>query len=249
MTKHSYIGKVFKTNNYGDVVITKYINNREVHFRFVDTGYETKTSLRNIITGKIKDRMMPSVYGIGVIGDQPSRLNNKITKEYTFWSKMLCRCYDYEFRKKFCTYADCSVSDNFKYFPYFKDWCHKQVGFNNDKWQLDKDILIKGNKIYSEDTCVFVPKEVNMLLCKSNKARGSSPIGVFWCKKARKYASNCNLGSNTKHLGSFTTELEAFLVYKQAKERYIKVVANKWKDQIDIRAYEALMKYEVEITD
>ena len=51
------------------------------------------------------------------------------------------------------------------------------------------------------------------------------------------------------NLGSFDTEVEAFKVYKQAREAYIKQVANKWKDQIDPRVYEALMKYEVEIDD
>ena len=55
--------------------------------------------------------------------------------------------------------------------------------------------------------------------------------------------------SQNKYLGLFNTELEAFYAYKQAKETYIKEVANKWKDQIDPRVYNALMKYEVEITD
>ena len=50
-------------------------------------------------------------------------------------------------------------------------------------------------------------------------------------------------------LGCFKTELEAFKAYKQAKEYFIKEQANKWKSQIDERAYEALMNYQVEITD
>ena len=52
-----------------------------------------------------------------------------------------------------------------------------------------------------------------------------------------------------KTLGYYITAEEAFYAYKQAKEAHIKEVANKWKDQIDIRVYEALMKYEVEIMD
>ena len=51
------------------------------------------------------------------------------------------------------------------------------------------------------------------------------------------------------YLGVFETEMEAFYAYKEAKEAYIKELANKWKDQIDPRAYDALMDYQIEITD
>ena len=57
------------------------------------------------------------------------------------------------------------------------------------------------------------------------------------------------LFSSTRKLGVYNTPGEAFLAYKQAKEAYIKEVANKWKDQIDPRAYNALINYQVEITD
>ena len=52
-----------------------------------------------------------------------------------------------------------------------------------------------------------------------------------------------------KHVGYFNTEIEAFEAYKQAKENHLKEVAEKWKGKIDDRAYNALMEYQVEITD
>ena len=110
---------------------------------------------------------------------------------------------------------------------------------------MDKDILVKGNKIYSEDTCCFVPREINSLFVKRKKSRGNFALGVDYKKSVKKFRARCG----NKHLGLFNTELEAFYAYKQAKETYIKEVANKWKDQIDPRVYNALMKYEVEITD
>jgi hypothetical protein len=64
-----------------------------------------------------------------------------------------------------------------------------------------------------------------------------------------KYIVGFSKRSKTKHIGYFVTELEAFLAYKEAKEQQIKVVANRWKDQIDPRVYDALMNWEVEITD
>ena len=109
---------------------------------------------------------------------------------------------------------------------------------------------MKGNKVYSEDSCVFIPQGVNSLLIKHEASRGEHLIGVCWCKrdKAFKAQISKNKGS-PEHLGYFKTELEAFKAYKQAKESFIKEQANKFKSQIDPRAYEALMNYEVEITD
>lgn len=79
--------------------------------------------------------------------------------------------------------ARISSSENFKHYTYFQDWCSKQVGFNVEGFALDKDTLVKGNKVYSEDTCCFVPQEINSLMTKANARRGTYIIGVnFWIK-------------------------------------------------------------------
>ncbi len=117
-------------------------------------------------------------------------------------------------------------------------------------FDLDKDLLIKGNKVYSEDTCVFLPVEINSLLTKSIASRGEHLIGVSWHKKGKSFVAqiNKNKGKQEK-LGYFKTELEAFNAYKQAKESFVKEQANKWKSQIDERAYNALMNCAVDIND
>ena len=249
-----YVGEIFKTNKYGNLTVIEYINNRNVHVKFADTGYETITRLDSIKDGIVKDKLSPSVYGVGILGDGVSKTKGKQTKEYQLWFGMLERCFDEKFQKKRPTYKGCKVSDNFKHFPYFKEWCSKQVGFNSkdDKgnpFQLDKDILVKGNKLYSEDACVFVPKEVNILLTKNNAVRGELPIGVSYDKKNRKYVAQISMFKEIIRLGFFYTVEEAFSTYKTAKEAHIKEIANKWKDKIDPRVYEALMNYQVEITD
>lgn len=249
MKENDLIGKTFNTNNYGKLIITGYDNNRSVEVKFIDTGYVTKTELVQIKRGAVKDRMKPSVYGVGVLGDAPtfSEIGKKL-KVCELWYNMLERCYCNHHVKNKLTYKDCKVSDNFKYYPYFKDWCENQIGFNNVGWHLDKDILVKGNKVYSEDTCVFVPNEINMLFTKRQSLRGNYPIGVYL--NGNKFvASLCKFGERRKHLGRFNIEKEAFLVYKEAKELHIKEVANKYKGQIDDKVYQALMSYEVEITD
>lgn len=120
---------------------------------------------------------------------------------------------------------------------------------NNKSWQLDKDLLIKGNKVYSEDVCVFLPKQINTLLVKRNASRGYYPLGVHWSVAASKYSASCSSGKGSQHLGCFQTQEDAFLAYKIFKESYIKQVAEQYKPQLDKRAYQALMDYTVEITD
>ena len=245
------VGKVCKSLNSGDFKILKYNNTTNVEIRFLKTGYEMVTQLGNIRNGCVKDRYLPSVYGVGIIGAKyPSSESRRNTKEYKLWQSMLERCYSDTYKKKNRTYIDCEVSDKFKSYEYFYEWCHKQIGFDNEGWHLDKDLLVKGNKVYSENTCVFLPQEINSLLVKCTASRGECLIGVYWCntKKAFKAQVGKNKGKQ-KHLGLFNTEIEAFNAYKIAKEAFVKEQANKWKDKIDERAYNALMSYEVDIDD
>ena len=162
---------------------------------------------------------------------------------------MIDRCYWKGYQETYTSYIGCTMSENFKYFPYFKEWCNSQIGFNLPTYQLDKDLLVKGNKVYSEDTCCFVPREINNLTIWRKKDRGNHPLGVCWDVKSSKYRSQIQQGDKRVVLGWFDSEFEAFAVYKQAKEAYIKSKANYWKDHIDPKVYTALMNFTIEITD
>ena len=245
------VGKVCKSKLSGDFKVVKYNNAKDVKIQFLNTGFETTVELGSIRNGYVKDPYSPSVYGVGVLGTKyPSTVNGAQTKEYVLWQSMLKRCYSTTLKKKYPTYEGCEASENFKSYEYFYEWCYKQIGFGNQGWHLDKDLLVKGNKVYSEDSCVFIPQEINSLLIKSNTSRGEYLIGVYWhnTNKAFKAQVRKNKGKS-EHLGFFKTELEAFNAYKEAKESFVKEQAEKWKGKIDERAYNALMKYEVNIND
>ena len=245
------VGKVCKSKSSGDFNIVKYNNAKNVEIQFLKTGFETSSQLEHIKNGNVKDPYVASVHGAGITGTkyQPT-INGVNTKEYDLWHSMLERCYSDIYKNKQPTYKDCKCSENFKSYEYFYEWCNKQIGFSNQSWQLDKDLLIKGNKVYSEDSCVFIPQEVNTLLTKRTTSRGEHLIGVYWSKTANAFVAQVSKNKGKReHLGLFKTELEAFNVYKQAKESFIKEQANKWQSQIDPRAYEALMNYQVEIDD
>ncbi len=180
---------------------------------------------------------------------RPTSLNNKKLKEYTLWHSMLTRCFCKKYQSRQPTYEKCFISENFKNYSYFYDWCQNQIGFDQEGWQLDKDIPLKGNTIYSEDTCVFVPKDLNVLLEKSEALRGNTPIGVSYDANRRKYKAQIKIFGKNCFIGRFGSYEDAFAAYKARKEEYIKDVANKYIESIDPRAYEALMQYTVEITD
>ena len=245
------VGKICKSNLSGDFKIVKYNNSTNVEIQFVTTGYEMVARLNHIRNGEVKDPYTPSVYGVGIIGAKyPPSEGGRNTKWYALWCHMLERCYSDAPKKKNPTYEGCEVSENFKSYEYFYEWCNEQIGFGNEYWQLDKDLLVKGNKVYSEDSCVFIPKEINILLTKRESMRGEHLIGVSWSKTNRAFKAQVNKGKGRReYLGLFNTEIEAFDAYKQAKETFIKEQAEKWKGKIDERAYNALMNYEVEITD
>ena len=245
------VGKILKSKNFGDFKIVKYNNSRNVDIQFVTTGFETSAQLEHIKNGNVKDPYVPSVCGVGIVGTKyPPTISGRNTKEYDLWNSMLKRCYSDAYQKKQPTYKGCKVSNNFLRYEYFYEWCHIQVGFNNKDWQLDKDLLVKGNKVYNESTCVFLPKEINSLLTKSTASRGEYLIGVCWSKTHKAFAAQVSKSKGKReHLGFFKTEIEAFKAYKTAKESFVKEQAEKWKGKVDERAYEALMNYTVDIDD
>lgn len=195
------------------------------------------------------------IKGIGTNnGTYPSYDGKKLLKEYDAWQHMLRRCTE-GFWVKRPTYTGTTCSENFKSYSYFYEWCQQQVGFKNKEdngkiWSLDKDLLFKGNKIYSEDTCVFIPNSINVLLTKRDNFRGDCPVGVSWNKRDKRYGASCSNGNGVKiSLGYYFEVQEAFQAYKTFKEALIKEVAEQYKAQIDERAYQALLNYQVEITD
>ena len=188
---------------------------------------------------------MKLVYDVGI----NDKNGFKGSKEYNLWLSMLGRCYSPLFLNNNPTYRDCYVSDGFKTFSKFYNWCQEQVGFNIDDFELDKDLLIKGNKIYSESMAVFLPRSINIVLSKRNRSRGELPIGVSFYKRHGLFESYISIDGKKKHLGRYSCKLEAFNAYKREKEKHIKRLAMDYRSSIDPRAYTALMQYTVEIND
>ena len=107
----------------------------------------------------------------------------------------------------------------------------------NQNWigkQIDKDILIIGNKIYLPKACRFVSSLVNALLTDCRKARGPYPQGVYFDKQPGKFKAQCRVNGKETHLGRFSTPEEASTAYKKAKYAEIRRIADQQTD-IEIR--------------
>lgn len=207
--------------------------------------------------GQIKCPYEPRLYGVGYIGEgrYKTKENGKHTKCYNTWNGMLERCYSNTIIERRPTYQGCTVCEEWHNFQNFAKWYEDNYyEVENEKMCLDKDILYKNNKIYSPSTCVFTPNRINVLFTKSDKARSGCLIGVTWHKRDKIYEARMSYINNkckkdNIYLGRYSTQEEAFQVYKKAKENYIKKVADEYRYMIPIELYKAMYRYEVEIKD
>ena len=170
---------------------------------------------------------------------------------YNIWRKMLDRCYDDGFRKGTNTYSDCYVSEDFKQFSRFYEWAKNQVGFRLENYHLDKDILVKGNKEYSSDRCVFVPRALNSFLTSRKNHRGSSKlVGVSFHSRDLVYQARVSDGFGKRiHLGVFDNEEDAFQAYKVGKEAVAKRLVEFYSGLVDEIVVKALLNYTVSKDD
>ena len=185
------------------------------------------------------------IFGVGINDTNDIVISNN-TKDicYQHWYDMIRRCYDPKSLSRNPTYKGCYVCEEWNKFSNFKKWFDDNYV---EGWQLDKDILIKGNKVYSPETCCFIPKVINLLLNKKQNSRGDYPIGVS--KRLDKYTSCVSCFGVRKYLGIYDSIEDAFNAYKCEREKYIKEIALIFKSKIPTKVYNALINYEVEITD
>jgi len=201
--------------------------------------------------GNVKNPYHPTVFGVGFmgVGIFKSRKHGSFTEEFLAWSGMMTRCYSDYCHKKQPTYAKCEAHPEWHDFQSFAQWYTHKSGYGLG-FHLDKDLLCKGNKVYSRGTCSLVPRKINNLLISRDASRGGLPIGVYNYKPSGKYRACVRLEGKTRCLGIYGTPESAFHAYKLAKEAHIReLVENDYSDVLSDRLKTALLQYRVEITD
>ena len=245
-------------NNFGsEMIIIEYRNAIDIDVYFPEYDWIANgVRYAHFKDGGIKCPYEKSVFEIGYIGEGEYKVleNGKATRVYNTWMHMLERCYDEKLHEKRLTYKDCEVCEEWHNFQNFGDWYNENYyEIEGERIELDKDILVKHNKIYSPDTCIFVPHKINSLFTKRQNDRGESVIGTS--PKNGKYVVQCCLinpktgKSKQEHLGYYDTQEKAFKIYKYYKEKNIREVADYYNDKIPQILYNALYNYIVEIDD
>lgn len=260
--------------NGSDIEIIRYSNNHDLDILLADgniiknTRYDNFTRLKS---STIKDRLNKMSlqgmknkgktltvnkpkYNVAVLDSICVENNGELKKSYIIWNHMLKRSYSKEFKDKNPTYKDVKCCEDWNKYSNFEKWYNDNYyELENESMSLDKDILIKGNKIYSPSTCLIVPQRVNTLFVKREYNR-KLLIGVYEInnKNNSVYTSKISKKDTVERLGTFRTQEEAFYAYKKAKELYIKQVADEYKAKyhnFPQILYNAMYSYEVEITD
>lgn len=156
---------------------------------------------------------------------------------YRAWASMLDRCYSTKRQERNQTYKGCSVTDNWLTFTNFKSWMIDQ---DWEGKQLDKDLLIEGNKLYSPETCVFVTPMVNTFAVDCGASRGKWPVGVARYKPTGKFRALCSnpFTRKNEYLGLFDCEQEAHNAWAKRKRELAHDLA---AIQTDARVAKALI--------
>lgn len=220
-----------------------HIDGNNLNSKYTNLIYVSDKEFRDLKNGSI------SVKDLGRVQEYVPFLNISRMKARRLWNDMWSRCYNEKLHKRYPEYKDCTICD---YWLEDKERFYKWVEENyytigDEQIDLDKDILFKGNKVYSPETCVFVPHTINTLLLNCRRSRGKYPMGVS--SHNRKYRAQLNVGGRMVKLGVHSTPEEAFDEYKKHKEALIMVTADKYKGKIPDKVYQAMMNWKIEIDD
>lgn len=210
--------------------------------------HKKQCSYYSFLKGQVSNPFAKTVYNVGYIGsDIKISHKGKVLKSYIMWNSMLKRCYRDNYEMQSRTYKNCFVSTEWLNYTAFLHWYNKNYyEIPEELMCLDKDILVKGNKMYSPDYCCIVPQTINNLFTKSDAIRGDCPIGVCWHERDNIYEAWCDDGNGKQtYLGRTDNKIEAFYMYKRYKEDVIKKIANKYKEYLPSNIYIALLNYEV----
>jgi hypothetical protein len=235
---HNWIdrtGEIGYTKYGTPMKIVEYNRTSDILIEFLDNyRIQKHTSYEKFINRNVKNPYDRSLYGIGFLGEGGLAVqNNKKTKEYRAWSSMIYRCYYKKYKYTFAAYKDCEVSEEWENYSNFYKWYSQNKYKCSDNLEIDKDILSNGNKVYSSETCLLVPKRINNF-CQASKQGGC------YLTKSNTWAARLNHNKQNIHIGvfkSFKEAEDAFLLYKNS---ILQNLVEKYKTEIPKDTYNKL---------
>lgn len=187
-------GTIYDTSNFGKIEVVEYLGWDKVRVKFIETGYEATTRASHVRSGAVKDPMKRTVYGVGFIGvgvhSSGTGVGGIHSKQHVIWHNMFKRCYGGDYP----SYSDCTVCDEWHNFQVFAEWYNNNLPLDGNKYDLDKDIKVKGNRVYHPDFCLFVSPFINKASAHAKTCYMTSPSGEdIEIYNARKFCRENNL--------------------------------------------------------
>ena len=251
MSKQKYkVGDIINNDKYGSYeILSNPGRDEKIRVRFLNTGFECEFHRAVICYNRVKDYLFPSVYGIGYLGTPTLNDEDPLKLAITrLWMGLMSRCYDAQKLNARATYRECTVSEEWHNLQNFKKWVILQIesGYFQEGWELDKDLLVRGNKVYGPNTCVFLPERLNQLQQVKKDSQYNWLPGVNFDKSRGKFKSEVNFDGKRYYFPRRETELESFLEYKELKEKLVQADAENWKGKIRPEAYQVLSNYSLD---
>lgn len=192
-----------------------------------------------------------TVLGVGVYREGryvPTRAG-RYTREYQVWKDMLRRCYSLSVQVKQPAYVGCTVEPQLQDFQVFAGWANEQKGFHVEGYQLDKDLLVPGNREYRRDRLVFIPQGLNKFLVADRARRGQWPQGVYWDTSTGMFKSQLSDRGRRENLGRYPSAAQAAAVYAKAKTAAGRAWAVLLKEEglVDQRVIECMQNYQFNV--
>lgn len=215
------VGDVWESNSSGKFEIINNDNMKKVRFRFLVSGYESIAEASKIRKGQVRDKLKPSICGVGFLGFGEYKSSHRSNHEsaHTAWVNMIRRCYDPYVINKGVSYSDCFVCKEWHNYQNFAEWYHTNYPKDGGDYHIDKDIKNPGNKEYSPESCIFASIQVNGFVLDSGSSRGKFLIGASWLDRIGKFQANCNNPFTRKmdYLGVFVSEIDAHIAWREKK--------------------------------
>jgi hypothetical protein len=166
--KIKYEGMIFSNSDGYEFIIAEYNNAFDVNITFIKTGFKSNIEISQAKKGNVQDYSIPSVCSVGILGRR--MIKGCDLTIVNVWRGMIYRVYCESYLKTNASYRGVEVCADWLYFEIFEKWYHDNYPESDDiEMQLDKDLLSGDRKIYSPETCCFLPEELNLLFRRNIK--------------------------------------------------------------------------------
>lgn len=237
------VGQIHTVNG-GDLIVLERLNtgskNRYVKVQWLDDfGYIQDVRVDTLKTGSIRNPYQRTVEGIGYLGvgvhDRTDR------DKYNSWASMIARCYRQKLKDKYPTYEECYSTDDWHCYQTYADF-YESCPYRKKGWNLDKDLLVPGNKLYSPDTCVYLPSNINTKLFYVPTKNKFGLKGVWYDSQYDKWMATVSKAVDGRGtIGRFKTKEEASSAVLRSEHKFFCRLAEEWGGKLDPRAIQGLL--------